>query len=71
MLKIPWQNYQEEEIQGIIYQYFLSLNYKVDWFHLEDKHKERDMGCDLLCKKNGESIAIAVKKHPRASDTAQ
>jgi len=71
VLKIPWGEYSEEEIQGIVYQYFLSLDYRVDWFHLEDKNKEKQMGCDLLCSKDKETIAIAVKKRPKSEDITQ
>ena len=68
---IPWKEYTEKEVQGILFQYFISVGYKVDWFHLEDKTEEKKAACDLLCKKSQETVGIAVKKHPRAEDIDQ
>jgi len=70
-LEIPWRRYDEDEVQGILFQYLISMNYEVDWYHRDDKTMEKKAGCDLLCRKPGETIGIAVKKRPRAEDIDQ
>ena len=68
-LRIPWDEYSEEEIQAILKQYFESLGYKVDWLHMEDRRMEK--GIDLQCTKRNKSIGIAVKRKPVSSDHRQ
>lgn len=71
MSAIPWKDFEEEEIQGILYQYFISLGYKVDWVHLIERPLEKKIGCDLLCTKDEKTMGIAVKKKPRSKDHEQ
>lgn len=68
-LKIPWDEYSEEEVQAVLKLYFESLGYKVDWLHMEDRRMEE--GIDLLCKKPKESIGITVKRKPVSRDYGQ
>jgi len=70
-LNIPWRKYNEDEVQGILFQYFISMDYEVDWYHRDDKTMEKKTSCDLLCRRSGETIGVAVKKHPRAEDIDQ
>lgn len=70
-MQIPWEDFDEIEVQAILYQYFLSLDYKVDWIHFIEPTREKNLGCDLVCTKNKETIGIAVKKKPRAKDGYQ
>jgi len=70
-MPIYWDKFSEVEVQGILYQHFLSLDYKVDWIHFIEPSKEKKLGCDLVCRKNGETIGIAVKKKPGIRDYEQ
>jgi hypothetical protein len=70
-MPIYWDKFSEVEVQGILYQHFLSLDYKVDWIHFIEPSKEKKLGCDLVCRKNGETIGIAVKKKAGIRDYEQ
>lgn len=69
LINIPWLKYTEEEIQVIIGCYFSNLGYHIENTHLSDRANEE--GADLICKKNNESIAIAVKIKPNKKDCMQ
>jgi hypothetical protein len=30
---IPWHEYVEEEVQAILYEYFASKGYDINWYH--------------------------------------
>jgi hypothetical protein len=68
---MPWHSYIEDEVQAILYEYYASKGYDVNWYHRDDKRMEKAAACDLLCKKNEETIGIAVKKRPCAEDAEQ
>lgn len=61
----------ENALQGLLEYYYCGLGYKVNWIHKEDKRREPDYGCDLLCEKNTETIAFVVKQRPRKRDFKQ
>ena len=60
--KIPWNEFEEVEIQGILRQYYASLGYKVDWSHTAKRSEKFEMNFDLICAKDGKTTAIIVKK---------
>jgi hypothetical protein len=70
-MPIHWDKFSEIEVQGILYQHFISLDYKVDWIHFIEPPKEKKLGCDLVCRRNGETIGVAVKKKPGITDYEQ
>lgn len=68
---IPWSDFSEIEIQGILKMHFERLGFKVTWRHCDDPANEK--GIDLECthKKNHKKIIIAVKKKPKVNDLGQ
>jgi len=41
-MPIHWDKFSEIEVQGILYQHFISLDYKVDWIHFIEPPKKRN-----------------------------
>jgi hypothetical protein len=58
---IPWEKFEEMEIQAVIKLLFESKGFTVHWRHSEDRVHEE--GADLVCSKGSKSVAIAVKKN--------
>jgi hypothetical protein len=71
MLFIPWNEYNEVEIQAIVSRLFTLRGYTVRNQHLADRSREK--GADLIASKKGEveKLAIQVKKKPTSVDVAQ
>lgn len=69
--RIPWNDFEAVEIQGIIYQYFISLGYSVDWVSKVSRIRAKKIGCDLFCMKDEKTIGITVCKTPRLKDYEQ
>jgi len=65
---ILWKNFDVVEIQGIVYQYFISLGYKVDWAHAANRSRRKKIGFDLLCEKDGKRIGVIISKTPGPKD---
>ena len=59
-MPIHWDKFSEIEVQGILYQHFISLDYKVDWIRMR-----------LSLQKERETIGVAVKKKPGITDYEQ
>ncbi|HAC14786.1 MAG TPA: hypothetical protein DCE78_02400 [Bacteroidetes bacterium] len=68
---IPWSEFSEVEIQGILKIHFERLGYDIIWRHREDPANEK--GIDLECshKITQKKILIAVKKKPKVNDLGQ
>ena len=68
---IPWKDFSEWEIQGILKIHFENLGFKVIWRHNDDPANEK--GVDLEChsKADGKTVLIAVKKKPKKEALAQ
>jgi len=68
---IPWKEFSELEIQGILKMHFESLGFKVVWRHRDDPANEN--GIDLECthKKDQNKVIVAVKKKPNKNDLGQ
>jgi hypothetical protein len=66
---IPWDKFDEVEIQAITKLFFQSKGFSVQWRHFEDRGHEE--GADLVCLKADKSIAVAVKKKPLKKDLYQ
>jgi hypothetical protein len=66
---IPWNKFEEMEVQAVIKLFFESKGFTVHWRHLEDRVHEE--GADLVCFKEDKSVAIAVKKKPLKKDLYQ
>ena len=64
-----WRTYTEPEIHEIISCFYEYVGYKVTNTHKAGASQER--GADLYAEKNGEKIAIQVKKKPMGKDRAQ
>ena len=62
---IPWEDFSEREIQGILKIHFQVLGYDVTWRHKDDPANER--GVDLECSRNGHQrrVLVSVKKRPK------
>lgn len=68
-IQIPWQKFNEEEIQHLIAMLFHTLNYHIEYLHKSDRANEE--GADIIVKNKKETIAIAVKIKPNNKDRPQ
>jgi len=68
-IKIPWQKFNEEEIQTLIAIFFHSLDYHIKELHKSDRANEK--GADLVVYNDKEKIAIAIKVKPDRADCYQ
>ena len=68
---IPWKEFSEREVQGILKIHFEVLGYDVTWRHEDDPANER--GIDLECKRESDDdkILVSVKKRPRKEALGQ
>src|SRR6266566_2467008 len=68
---IPWNEFSEIEIQGILKIHFEELGYDVTWRHRDDPANEG--GIDLECRRKVDSniVVLAFKKKPRKEALAQ
>jgi len=66
--EIPWSSFDDIEIQGILRQYFGSLGYKVDWAYTIARSTRKEIGCDLLGVKKGDSVGVVAKRILRLKD---
>jgi hypothetical protein len=68
---IPWEEFSEREIQGILKIHFQALGYDVTWRHKDDPANEH--GVDLECNRNGQRnrVLVSVKKRPKKEALAQ
>jgi len=64
-----WDKIEELGILDCIEEVYSRKKYSTKNFHRTDRRHE--MGVDLLCKKDKEQIAFAVKKKPRKEDIEQ
>lgn len=65
--RVPWNEFDTVEVQGVLYQYFINLGYNVDWVHIA-KTSHRKSEWDLLCEKDGRTIGIIVVTIPDSKD---
>jgi hypothetical protein len=68
-IKVPFQKYNEEEIQTIIENIFHEKGYKIQNLHKSDRANEK--GADLIAEKDQEKIIFAVKIKPQTKDKPQ
>jgi len=70
-IRIPWNNYSEDEISYIIESFYQYLGYQTYNYHLRDRSREQ--GVDLEVWKEGETEKqlISIKKKPRKKDINQ
>jgi len=64
-----WSKVEELEILDCIEEVYSRKRYSTKNYHRADRRHE--LGVDLLCKKDNEQIAFAVKKKPRKEDIRQ
>ena len=69
--EIPWNNFSEVEIQGILKIYFESAGFEVIWRHVEDPANEKGIDLECIHKIDHKKVLIAVKKKPKVSDLGQ
>src|SRR6267143_6075864 len=68
---IPWEEFSEREVQGILKIHFEVLGYDVTWRHHDDPANER--GIDLECsrEKGHAKVLVSVKKRPKKEALSQ
>jgi len=53
---IPWNEFSELEIHGILKMHFESLGFKVIWRHREDSANEKGIDLECIHKKNRKKV---------------
>lgn len=69
--EIPWKDFDEVEIQGLLKLHFEDLGYKVIWRHRQDPANEEGVDLECIRKTPANRVVIAVKKKPKHDDISQ
>jgi hypothetical protein len=68
---IPWNDFSEIEIQGILKIHFERLGFKVIWRHCDDPANEKGIDLECINKNTHKRVIISVKKKPKKNDLGQ
>lgn len=52
-----------DELDGIAFEHFLKTLFEIDGYKVELTKPSRDMGADLIVKRNGKTMAIQAKRY--------
>lgn len=65
-MAVNWEEVCEIEILRMIDEYYTNQDYAVEW-----THGRSELGADLVCTKEDETIVVLAKRNPRQADLGQ
>lgn len=68
---IPWDDYDELEIQTLLKMHFEMMGYETTWRHRDDPANEKGIDLEFNRKSDGRRVLVAVKKYPKKGALAQ